>query len=422
MRIYFEVYGCWLNKADAMILRKIARDYGFEEVSSPGEADIITIVTCAVRGDTERKMLRRIAELNKYKNKRLVVFGCLTPIRGATIRRLAPKSSILGPNAFEEFSIVLKGKKVISVNPFRERTFFEIPPYNPETFGMTYIVPIAVGCLGKCNFCIAPYMRRRLTSYPEDIIVSRVREAVEKGARLIILTAQDVAAYGRDRNTNLVHLLDRILEEVEGEYFLRLGMMEPSLVKDMLEDLAERFKDDRILKYIHLPLQSGSNKVLKLMNRRYTVEEFNEIIERFRKSSPHMTLVTDVIVGYPGESEEDFEKTVEEILRIKPDKVHVARYTLRPYTRAYLEKQVREPVKKMRSRLISKLSMKISFENNKRLVGKEFRGLVLDPRRRRGRLLNFKPVILQGNLLDSKKIVRLRIVEASPLDLKGVVV
>ena len=423
MRVYIETYGCWLNKADSKVSETLVLQHGHKLVKSPCQANIVVINTCAVRGDTERRMLRRLTELEELRKKygfHLVVAGCLTPVRGATIHRISPSASILGPNALDRFLEVLQGRTVLDISPFKRRTCQLLPQYNPQRDGIVHVVPIAVGCQGACTFCIEPFIRRYLTSYPPQLIIDNISKAVSRGARLIVLTAQDVAAYGKDLGTNLVKLLSEILSRIEGDFLLRLGMMEPSLVRDFVDELVELYADHRVMKYLHLPLQSGDNKVLEYMNRKYTVEEYNEIVHAFREKFPNLFLATDIIVGFPGEGEREFQNTVRELEKIRPDKVHVARYTLRPFSDGFVRKQVLEPVKKARSQIISKLAEKIALERNKRHIGKVENMIVMEVKEQvKGRLLNFKPVIVEGRA-SLGQIVKVRIVRATPIDLRGV--
>jgi len=428
-RIYIETYGCWLNKADSRIMEDIARRKGFRIVHHISDADIVILNTCTVRGDTERRMIRRIRELEELRRKhnfRLLIAGCLTPIRGATIHSISPTASLIGPNSIDSLSLFLEGKRVIDVNPFKPRTCPILPEYDPLRDGVVHIVPISVGCLGSCTFCVEVYARRRLTSYDAEKIIENVLKAVSKGAKLVVLTGQDVAAYGRDKGGRLTDLLERLLKSTAGkEVYFRLGMMEPSLVLDMLDDLVEVFNDPRIIKYLHLPLQSGDNNVLSMMGRRYTVEEFKEIVSKFRKRFPDIFLATDIIVGFPGEGDEEFHNTVTVLKEIKPDKVHVARYTLTPFTRGYVSKQVPEPIKKRRSQIISRLTEKLALEINRKYIGKTVKALTLETlgerNETRARLFNYKPLILYERIRPGK-VVKAKINEVTFFDLRGEIV
>ncbi|HDI74466.1 MAG TPA: radical SAM protein, partial [Thermoprotei archaeon] len=204
----------------------------------------------------------------------------------------------------------------------------------------------------------------RVTSCPPEKVISTIKTAVKAGCKNIHLTAQDAAAYGLDLNYSLPKLLKRILSEVQGDYWLKISMMEPSTTAKIVNELVEVMRDSRIYKYIHIPVQSGDDRVLKLMNRRYNIREFKLLISKFVKSLEDVTFATDIIVGFPGEDDTAFKNTCLLIKELKPDKVHVARYTIRPFTLAPGLPQVSEPIKKHRSKTLVEIVDKVSLERN----------------------------------------------------------
>ena len=419
------MYGCWLSKAEGEVIKTLVRRRGGEVVDRLEDADVVVVHTCAVRGDTERRMFKRIRELEelrKVRGYKLVISGCLVNVRPATISKLSPEASLVEASRVEEMwrAIESKGRERVIRSYSGSRSI--LPEY---AGGVRYIVPIQTGCIGRCAFCIEPIARGPARSYPEELILERVREAVRKGAKEVYLTGQDVACYGVDTGSSLPSLLSRILEEVDGEYFIRLGMMEPSLVKEFASELAPLYRDRRVYEYLHLPLQSGSNKVLELMRRRYTVEEYEAVVREFRRRSPELNLATDMIVGFPGEGEREFEESMAFLEKIRPDKVHVARYTIRPFTEGSLMEQVPEPVKKRRSKSMSELALRIAYEKNSKYVGKRLEVLVNDSGPKGGfaaRTKNYKMVILDCPGLKLGEVVEARIVGATPVCLLGEVV
>lgn len=397
LKVYIETYGCWLSKGESNISRTIIEENGGSLVDSIFEADVVVIHTCAVRGDTERKMISRIRELAdicKAGNKKLVITGCLVNVRPATISRIAPIASLVEPGYLDEiWKVIMSPEKKIIVRKYEWRRC-RFPAYKK---GICYIAPIQSGCLGNCAFCIEPIARGRLHSYPPDIIIEEIFKAVRKGAKEIYLTGQDVICYGLDRNTTLPELIEKILRKVEGEYFIRIGMLEPSLTANFIDELIDVMKDERIYKYLHLPLQAGSDKILKLMNRKYSVEEYICLVEKIRKNIPAITIATDIIVGFPGETEDDFKRTVAVLKKVKPDKTHIARYTIRPFTAAANMKQVPESVKKRRSKILSEIAARIAYERNLRYLGKIEKVLINSMGHDScfmGRTFNYKPVII----------------------------
>ena len=423
MRAYIESYGCWLSKGEAEIMRQLLAKEGYAIVESPGEADVVVINTCAVRGDTERKMLKRIAELyalSRRKGSKLVVAGCLVNVRPALIARIAPTASLLEPDALEQVAEAVKDRVVI-VREYKPRRS-TLPIHSG---GHTYVIPVQTGCLGSCRFCVGKVARMRLFSYPMDAIVKHVRDAVRGGAKQVFLVGQDLAAYGRDRGTTLSELLRALLEEVDGDYRIRVGMMEPHTVSTIAKPLVQLMKDPRVCNYLHLPLQSGDDRILRLMNRKYTVKEYKSLVAAFRERLDRLNLVTDVIVGYPGEGEKEFSNTVNAVKEIVFDKVHVARYTLRPFTAAYvMERQVPEPEKKRRSSLMSKVAAEVGLLANRRYVGLTAEALV-EGAGTRGYILrlrsNYKPVVVHDPVKVGE-IVEVRIVGCSPFHLVGKVI
>lgn len=427
MRIYIETYGCWLNKGESRIMATLLERRGARLVESIEEADAVIVNTCAVRGDTETKMLRRIGEVEALRRKlgfRLIVAGCLVNIRPKTILEISPEASLVEPDAVEKIpDVVFSDKQVFLLRQYDgERRV--LPEYKGE---LTYIVPIQSGCLGSCAFCVEWVGRGRgVKSYKPRLIVEAIRDAVRRGAQEIYLTGQDVAAYGVDLGVSLADLLEAILEDVEGEYWIRLGMMEPLLTFRIVDRLVELVRDRRVYKYFHIPVQSGDDKVLRLMNRKYTVSEYKELVRRIRSGlEVQHSLVTDVIVGFPGEDENAFENTLKLIKDIGFDKVHVARYTLRPFTKGYLMKGIPEPEKKRRSRIASEVAMRVAYEKNKEYVGEEREVLVNSVSIKgdfTGRTIEYKPVVLRGYSLRIGERVRVKIVDALPVALVGRVV
>ena len=421
MKAYIETYGCWLNKAESLIIKDILRKEGIEIVEGIEEANLVILNTCAVRRETEERILKRIEELVALKRRlgfKLIIVGCLANLRPFTINLKAPTSHILGPQALERIGEVIKedGRVVdAAIRPFKRSI---LPCYSYPS--VVHIVPVATGCLGSCAFCVGPVVRGGVKSYPIGAIVKNVKDAVDKGAKIVILTAQDLAAYGRDIGTTLPELLENILSKVEGQYFLRLGMMEPSLLLKYADEMIEIYKDKRVFKYLHLPLQSGSDRILKLMNRHYTSAEYVELAMEFKRRFQELNFVTDIIVGFPGEGEEEFEETISLLRALEPDKVHVARYTPRPFTKAASMPQVPELEKKERSRVLSRIASEIAFSRNKRLVGTSRIGVIEGVGEvKTARLYNYKKVVLMSGEPKLGEIRLIKIAKATPIDLRG---
>jgi MiaB/RimO family radical SAM methylthiotransferase len=231
------------------------------------------------------------------------------------------------------------------------------------------IIPVSYGCLGSCAYCCVTLARGSLRSHRIEDIVERAKNDMALCARELWITAQDTASYGRDLGTNLAELL-RALCHVEGEFWIRVGMMTPNMANDILEELGEIFLDDHVFKFIHLPVQSGNNKTLKLMRRSYSVDDFKRIVAAFRESLPEITVSTDVICGFPGESEDAFEDTLRLIEEVKPDIVNVSKFFARPNTLAAKMKESTIPLAEIRRRssLAANAAKKVASERNQRWV------------------------------------------------------
>ncbi len=342
---------------------------------------MIIVNTCAVREEAERnelKLLRKLSE--EHPSKKLIVVGCLTRVRPATIKDTAPPNAILvTSHGAEHIDEVVSSN--VNVHVYDDRPAKYLPNYYPELHGHRYVVPIQVGCLGNCSFCVTKIGRMgfgRVKSYGIDDIINAITNAVSRGgAREIYLTGQEISAYGRDRGGyDLVDLLEKILTKVNGRFMIRLGMMEPPLeLSQIIDRLLDVVKSDwRVYRFFHVPVQSGSDRVLMLMRRKYSVDLFRDIVKRIRNAFPDATVATDIIVGFPGETDEDFWASVKLIEELGIDKVNLARYSRRPFTEAAYMEQVPEQVKKERSKIATDVFNRVALERNKTFIGREMWG------------------------------------------------
>jgi len=369
-------YGCSLNQAETMEIVESMLENGHELVSNPENADIIIIGTCVVIKHTENYMLRRIEELSKF-NKKMVVYGCLPSIKNLT----------------------LNNKNISTIKPG------EIPlingivhqPINVPSFESTLTIPIAQGCTGHCTYCISKLARGRLRSYEPEKILEKFKMGVKKGFKEIRLSALDTAAYGLDISTNLAELLNK-LSNVDGDFKIRVGMMEPSNTLKILPELIESFKNDKIFKFFHIPFQSANERILGLMGREYTSKEFKGIVENIRKNFEHYTFSTDVIVGFPGEDEDSFFETVSLVKDIRPDILNITRYSPREGTIAFKLKPVKSTISKEWSLKLTEMHRKISTERNMELLSSIKRVLVTEKGKMDylARTEGYRPVILKN--------------------------
>lgn len=414
--IYVESYGCAANKADLEIMLAHILNSGYKLSGRPDGADIILVNTCGVKKPTEDRMIERIRQLSRL-GKPLVVSGCLPKINLGAIVKAAPNvSALLDPYSVDKISAALKAAE----SGERRRIFFsDRPPIKVEQPKIRLnqvieIIPISEGCLGACTFCCVRFARGTLFSYPPNLIVDRVRRVVSEGVREIWLTSQDNGAYGLDIGTNLAELLKECCS-VDGDFFIRVGMMNPNHAKKILHDLISAYRDKRIFKFLHIPVQSGDDWILKQMNRKYTVEEFKMVVQAFREEIPDITIATDIICGFPGESKDAFERTLRLMEEIKPDIINISKFFPRPNTPAALMKQIDTREISLRSRMMTELANKISLNRNERWIGWEGRILIDEEGTSGswiGRNYAYKPVVVRSQEDLLGKTVNVKIIEA----------
>ena len=272
-----------MNMADYEIALGLLKEAGHVVVESPESAEILMIFTCIVKTPTERKMLRRIRELRTL-GKPLIIAGCMPEAERPLIESEAPEASLLGPDdllsVVDVVEAALRGERRVLVGGEMRKTRLPRVRRNP----VIHIAPIASGCLGECSYCIVKRARGWLRSYPAEEIVEDVRRALGEGCREIWVTAEDTAAY-RWRGLRLPDLLE-MLSGLDGRFYIRVGMMTPNQALEILDELIEAYRSPKIFKFLHLPVQSGSDEVLRRMRRRYTVEDFKYIVSRFREAHP----------------------------------------------------------------------------------------------------------------------------------------
>jgi len=367
MKAYVEGYGCSLNQADTAAIKGCLEGEGFE-LSGEADADILVINTCAVKEQTEHRMLKRIRELHKSKTGKqtLIVFGCLPKISPEKISGISKEIVQLGPH-LEELTKYLKIKT----------KKFDLSVRELLNNQHITIIPISRGCLMNCAFCCVKQARGPLKSYPIAAIEKRFAKAVKETPE-IWLTAEDTGSYGLDIGSSLPELLRALLKH-KGDYRIRLGMMNPIFLSSFYNEFRELFADERIYKFLHLPLQSGSDKILKSMNRNYTRNQFLGLVKKIRRDFQDISLATDVIAGFPGEAEQDFEMTVSAIKEIRPAVVNISRYGARPNTPAEkFPNQISGAVKKERSRKLTALCRSLAKSERKKMVGLKERILITE--------------------------------------------
>ena len=414
MKAYVETYGCTLNQADSRIIKGFLEKEGVGLVKEPKKADLIFINSCGVKHTTERKILYRINKLRETVDGKIIVCGCLPKINEKAVRK-AGADLLLDTNSLDKIPLIVKGEHRNFFSP-KHLNKLEMPMVEQ---GIVAIIPIAEGCLGNCAFCATRNARGVLTSYPLKDIRLLVEQAVQNNAREIMITAEDVGFYGWDINTSLPALL-RELVKIRGTFKMRIGMMDPFAAYKMLPELLDAFDNPKIYQFVHLPVQSGSNKVLKAMNRKYSVEQFKKVTEAFRSKFPDITLSTDIITGFPGETEEDFQETLNLLRAVKPEMTNISMFYPRPRTPAARMKKLPTQVVKERSRICSVLCRDVSLKASQRFVGREFEAVILKKGKKGGfvaRLPNYKQAILEEARIGEK--YKIKVTEAHPNYLKA---
>lgn len=427
MRVFVKSFGCSANLADGEVLAGCLAEAGYKLVDAVEAADMVVYNTCAVKGPTENRMIEFLKRVPT--DKKLIVAGCLPLINFERLCKEVRFDGVLGPAAGNKIvdvvMRVLKGERVVALErAVNAKPSLDLPRLrlNP----VVGIIPINYGCLGSCAYCCVVFARGHVRSYSIQEIVERIKKDLVDGVREFWITSQDTASYGRDIGTNLAELL-KALCDVEGDFRIRVGMMTPNLAMNILEELIQAFQSEKIFRFIHLPVQSGDEKVLRRMRRLYSVDDFKDIVNAFRASFPRVTLATDVICGFPGETEEAFERTLRLVGEVKPDIVNVSKFFARPRTAAadMREDFVSSPEVKRRSGMAAELARKVAFERNKRWVGWTGEILVDEvgkvPGSWVGRNFAYKPVVLKnaglGNILG--ETLHVRIVKAFATYLEG---
>jgi threonylcarbamoyladenosine tRNA methylthiotransferase CDKAL1 len=384
--VHVRSFGCALNRADSLRLERLIQAQGGRIVREE-EAEAVVVNTCTVVRRTEREVMRF---LRRNADKELYLMGCMAILQEATIRTAC--------------------QPVILTDSILNSSTYSLSARVNEAIGL---VPIARGCDRSCTYCIAQRARGRLRSEPLFVICRAVKELAEAGVREIQITAQDVSAWGMDTNNRLPFLLDSILS-LPGPFRLRLGMMNPATLIPIADQLLPLYRHHRMYAFAHIPVQSGSDPILQKMGRGYCAQDFLHLVSRLRKSVPGIWIATDVIAGFPGETEEDFAQTLDLIGRIRPNKVNITRFSSRPGTVAATFPDTLERIKKDRSRRLSRLADRICLENNHPWIGREVEGVAVE-RIKTGTIVcrtpEYRSVVIQRDLpLGSN--VRIRITGA----------
>ncbi len=421
MKVYIQTYGCTFNKADAQIIAGVLNENDMDIVDSIDDADVVIVNTCYVKLPTENKVTYQIQQLQEnYPDKKVIVSGCMVEIDPEKLDKIGPNISWIGPHQLNKSAEVVNATycgEVMRECGFSKESKVGVPKLTDDS--LIHIIQICEGCLGACTFCCTRFARGSLNSYPISDIVAEAKQAIENGACEIQLTAQDTAAFGRDSGEKLSDLIKEVAN-LEGDFRVRVGMMHPKNILNDVDEIIDAMKHPKVYDFIHLPIQSGSDKVLSEMRRGHTIEQYVGIVSKFKREIPGLTLAVDIIVGYPTETDEDFELTVELLENIRPSLIHLSKYQHRKGAISSSLQEIPRDVMKKRSKFLSKIKSQITEEENKLLVGTNQMVLVLEKGSKGGFIAktdSYIPVIVDDVELGS--FVDVKITEATATYLKS---
>ncbi len=424
MKVFIESYGCTFNKADGQIMAGFLNENDIDTVDDIDDADIIIVNTCYVKLPTENKIVYRIQKLReKYPHKKIIVGGCMVEIDPEKLDSIAPDCSWIGPHQLNKTVDVVSstycGDTVREYGLSRESKV-GVPKISDDD--LVHIIQICEGCLGSCTFCCTRFARGPLNSYSIEDIKMEAKEAIENGVREIQLTAQDTAAFGRDTGEKLSDLIKEVAN-LDGDFRVRVGMMHPKNILNDVDEIIDAIKHPNVYDFIHLPVQSGSNKVLDDMNRGHSIEQYIEIVNKFRSEIPDLTLATDIIVGYPTETDEDFTRTVDFLNSVKPNLIHLSKYQHRKGAISSSLKEIPRDVMKSRSIFLSEIKDSITKAENDELfntiqnilvVGKGSKGGFI------GKTNSYIPVIVDNAIIGD--FIQVKIIKVTSTYLVGEVI
>jgi threonylcarbamoyladenosine tRNA methylthiotransferase CDKAL1 len=366
-RYHIETYGCTANRGESREIERALRGGGHHP-ADPDEADVAILNTCTVVEKTERNMLRRARELDERTPADLVVTGCMALAQGDAFHEAGIDAEVLH---WDDVPGYVRNGECPTATPDTE----------PVLDGVVGVLPVARGCMSDCSYCITKQATGRIDSPPVADNVEKARALVHAGAREIRVTGQDTGVYGWDRNQG-ESLLPALLERVcgiEGEFRVRVGMANPKGIHGVREELARVFAEhDELYNFLHVPVQSGSDDVLADMRRQHRVAEFVEVVETFDEYLDEWTLATDFVVGFPTETEADFEQSLSLLRETRPEKINVTRFSKRPGTDAAEMKGLGGTTKKERSTALTDLKMDVVGAAHESMVGETRSVLVVE--------------------------------------------
>lgn len=430
-RVYIETYGCQMNVSDTELMMGVLKQAGYQDASDPEEADVIVLNTCAIREHAEDRVLGRLSQLSAIKQKRPdVIFGvsgCMAKHLSESLMKEVPYVDlVVGPDSYRRLPELIaeaSGDSAMDVRLDREEGYLGLDPLRQDRSNAW--ITIMRGCDKFCTFCIVPYVRGRERSVSAEEIVRQARVAAQEGFKEVTLLGQTVNSYS-DGTHDFADLLQMVVA-IDGIQRVRFTSPHPSDFSDKVIDIMAA--DEKISRFIHLPVQSGSDPILAAMKRTYTVDEYMTLVDKLRKAMPGVCLSTDVIAGFPGETEADFEATLELMRRVRYDSAFMFKYSERKGTVAFRElpDTVSEDEKTRRLSAIIAQQNAISLEINQGYIGRVEKVLVQGPARKGhdmaiGKSDGFKNVVFCRNGVADNTFVDVEITDATLRTLMGQIV
>lgn len=420
-KVYVQTQGCSANLVESEAMMGLLTEAGMHIVDEMEYSDINIINICTVKGTSVP--LREIMKFTEqFPDKKLIVAGCITPDIIPQIRKINQNAGLI--NTHNVHRIVEAVEESLQGNILEALTQEKPLKVNlPKirTNKVIGIVPIASGCDDFCTYCSVKLIKGNIFTYPEAYVVNEVKKNIEQGCKEIWLTSQDNGAYGLDTGERkLAVLLNEILDNVEGDYKIRLGMINPRHVMSMIDDLIKIYQDDRMFKFLHIPIESGNNEILGKMKRKYSVHDFKEMVDTFRRYVKNITIASDMIVGFPTETELQFQDSLNLIQEVKPDILNIARFSARPNTVAAKMKQLPGSIKEERSGALTELFTTLALKQNKKWIGWQGKITIDEVGKNNtwiGRNFAYKPVIVKGNFNLGDEVV-VNIKDATAYDLR----
>lgn len=423
---HITTFGCQMNLADSSTLASAMTTRGYRRVEDQSDADLIIFNTCSVREKAEDRVYGRLGDVLKFKKQRsdvrIAVVGCMAQRVGEELKkRVAHVDYVLGTDRLFELPDVIEGIEGSSevMTAFGHENMDMIEPVQETDY--SGFVTISRGCDNYCTYCIVPYVRGKERSHSADHIVNSVRKMVDNGVVEITLLGQNVNSY-RFENTDFPDLLNRVASETEVKRIRFMTSHPKDLSRKLIDVMAGQPK---LMPHIHLPLQCGADRVLKKMGRVYTWDHYQEIIKYIHEKLDYVSLTTDLIVGFPGETEQEYEATLEAVRTIRYDSAFMFRYSVRPgTTAAKYDDDVPEEDKIRRLNRLIKLQQSIGYEQNQREIGRVCFSLVEGISRRsdkfyRARTEGNKTVLFEAQNIEVGSVVPIRISSADAFTLHG---